>query len=54
MSNQTIGIIVCVGMLIVCVVACIVQHEERRDRRALPEPRRDDRDWQGIFMKDVK
>ena len=53
MKLETIGIILCVGMLVVCVVACIVQHEERKARR-LPPPQPDPRDYSGAFMRDFK
>ena len=54
MSPERAGMIVCCFLLVICIVATIVQHEERKARRKLPEPRPDDRNWQGIFMKDVK
>ena len=54
MSNQALAILITLGLLGVVIVACIVQHEERKARRGLPDPQPDTRNWQNIFMKDVK
>jgi len=44
----------CALLLLVCIVALIVQHEERQQRKGLPKPHDDTRDWTGAFMRDVK
>jgi hypothetical protein len=55
MSPERAAIILCSFLLLVCIVSCICVHEDRKQRRGrLPAPRPDERDWQGIFMKDVK
>jgi hypothetical protein len=54
MSNQTAGFILCSIFLLIAVVSTIVSHEERKRRRGLPDPQPDQRNWQNIFMKDVK
>lgn len=54
MSNQTVGYILCGLMLLVAIVSSIVSHEERKRHRGLPDPQPDQRNWQNVFMKDVK
>jgi hypothetical protein len=55
MSPERAAILLCSFLLLVCIVACICVHEDRKQRRGrLPAPRPDERDWTAIHMRDVK
>lgn len=54
MSTETAGIVICVCLLGICILAIICNYEDRKARRGLPRPQVDERDWSGAFMRDMK
>jgi len=49
-----IALLVMLFVLVIAIVSSIVVHESKRNKRGLPEPHADTRDWTGAFMRDVK
>lgn len=43
------GLITC-GILVLIALVCLLNESDSK----LPPPQSDERDWQGVFMKDVK
>jgi hypothetical protein len=51
MSWQAAGIVLCLIFIGIAVVGLIFEWDRNHP---LPKPERDDRDWQGAFMRDCK
>ena len=59
MSPERAAMVVCIVVVLMAIVACIVSHEERRDRRLdryrpTHDNRHPHRDEFKAFMRDVK